>query len=209
MRYAWLLLAACGHPARDPVDISTTAPAAYPGTLRDPAQLPHDFFVRQTLTVHATSPDGKPVSAELDTVVQKQGPELLIFGFGPMNVRAFKISQRAGLIHFEQYAGPPVAFSPRNIVVDVHRVFFDRLPAPAEGFEGVLHGELDGESVDESWSAENLRAVVFTRAGQHGAIRITLGEGCGRVYCEPSTAELVNEWFGYSLKIVNEPFERL
>ena len=85
MRYAWLLLVGCGHPGRGPVDISTTAPAAYPGTLRDPAQLPHDFFVRQTLTVHAKSPEGKPVSAELDTVVQKQGPELLILGFGPMN----------------------------------------------------------------------------------------------------------------------------
>ncbi|CAN5208896.1 hypothetical protein BH11MYX1_BH11MYX1_53530 [soil metagenome] len=209
MRAAWLVLAACGHPARGPVDVSTTAPAAYPGVLRDPAQLPHDFFVRQTLTVHAKSPEGTPVSAELDTVVQKQGGELLILGFGPMNVKAFKISQQAGIIHFEQYAGPPLAFSPRDIVLDVHRVFFDRLPAPAAGFEGVHHGELDGELVDETWTAGNLRAVVFTRTGKRGAVRIVLGPGCGPVYCEPETAELTNEWFDYSLKIVNEPFERL
>lgn len=209
MRAAWLVLAACGPPAHGPVEVSTAAPAAYPGALRDPAELPHDFFVRQTLTVHAKAPSGEPVSAELDTVVQKQGPELLILGFGPMNVKAFKISQRAGLIRFEQYAGPPLAFSPRNIVVDVHRVFFDRLPAPAEGFEGVHHGMLEGESVDETWRAGNLRSVVFTRAGFKGAIRVTLGEGCGPQYCEPQTAELTNEWFDYSLTIVNEPFERL
>jgi hypothetical protein len=191
------------------MDVSTTAPAAYPGTLRDPAQLPHDFFVRQTLTVHAKSPEGKPISAELETVVQKQGPELLILGFGPMNVKAFSISQKAGNIHFEQYAGPPLAFSPRNIVVDVHRVFFDRLPAPAAGFEGVLHGELDDETVYETWVAGDLRAVVFTRAGFKGAVRIALGAGCGPVFCEPQTATLTNEWFDYSLELVNEPFERL
>ncbi len=207
MKRALVLLAACSAPARGPIDIATTAPAAYPGVLHDPSELGHDFFVRQTLTVHAKSPEGKPVSAELDTVVQKQGPELLILGFGPMNVKAFKIAQRAGTIHFEQYAGPPVAFSPRNIVLDVHRVFFKHLPDPPA--DGAHHGELDGDTLDETWSKGNLRSIVVTRAGQKGAVRIALGEGCARDYCEPATAELTNEWFDYSLTIVNEPFERL
>ena len=200
----------CVPPARRTV-ISTTEPAEYPCVLRDPSTLPHDFSVRQTITIHAVH-DGKPVDGQLDAVLQKQGDTLAIVGFGPMNVKAFTLTQRGEQIEFTQYVGPEVPFSPRNVVVDVHRILFKRLQAPAEAsYSGVITGELDGEHVEETWRDGQLRQAVFTRPGSsfQGAVRVELGPGCTPAACEPETANLTNEWFAYSLAIVNEGYERL
>lgn len=200
----------CVPPVRSTV-ISTTEPAEYPCVLHDPSSLPHDFSVRQSITIHAMH-DGKLVDGQLDAVLQKLGDTLAIVGFGPMNVKAFTLTQRGDRIELIQYVGPEVPFSPRNVVVDVHRILFKRLPAPVEPrYGGVLRGELDGEHVEETWQDGQLRQTVFTRPGSsfQGAVRIELGPGCTPVACEPETANLTNEWFAYSLAIVNEGYERL
>ena len=207
---ALVAVAGCGHPVRGTV-ISTTDPAEYPCVLHDPRTLPHDFMVRQSLTVR-TRRDGKPVEGRFDAIVQKQGDTLLIVGFGPMNVKAFTLTHRGDRIEFAQFMGPELPFSPRNVVVDVHRVFFKRLPAKAQaGYSGVVRGELDGETVEETWRDGQLRTAVFTRPGSalRGAVRVELGPGCTPVLCEPESATLHNEWFGYTLTIVNEGYERL
>jgi hypothetical protein len=179
--------------------------------LHDPRTLPHDFMVRQHITIRAQH-DGKPVDGELDAVLQKQGETLLIVGFGPMNVKAFTLTQRGDRIELEQYMGPALPFSPRNVVVDVHRILFKRLPAPTEpAYSGVLRGVLDDETVEETWRDGQLRQAVFTRPGSAlaGAVRVELGAGCTPVRCEPETAALTNEWFDYSLTVVNDGYERL
>lgn len=207
---AWAGLAACAHGSRTLV-LSTTAPSDYPCVLHDPRTLPHDFFVRQSLTIHAQH-DGKPVDGQLDAALQKQGDELLIVGFGPMNVKAFTLAQRGDRIEFTQSYGPDLPFSPRYILVDVHRVYFKRLPPPRQpGYTGVNRGELDGETVEETWRDGELRAAVFTRPGSalHGAIRVELGPGCRPAACEPSSATLHNEWFDYTLAITSEGYEAL
>ena len=205
------LIAGCsGLPKRTAV-ILTDAPSEYPGALPDPRTLKPNFMVRQTLTIK-TQHDGKPVEAELDAVLQKQGDTLLIVGFGPMNAKAFTLTQRGDRIEFAQFMGPELPFSPRNIIVDVHRVYFKRLPSPTEpGYSGVIRGELDGESVVETWKEGQLRGSVFTRPGSKhkGAVRVELGPGCEPVRCEPESATLSNEWFGYTLAIANEDYERL
>jgi len=203
-------VAGCGHPRHTTV-LSTTDPAEYPCVLADPRTLPHDFVVRQSLTIRAQR-DGKPVEGELDAVLQKQGDTLLIVGFGPMQVKAFTLTQRGDRIEAQQFMGPELPFSPRNVVVDVHRVYFKRLPAPADAsYSGVSRGELDGETVEETWRDGELRAAVFARPASalHGAIRVELGPGCRPARCEPETATLHNEWFDYTLSIVNEAYERL
>jgi uncharacterized protein DUF3261 len=200
----------CVPPARSTV-LSAADPAEYPCVLRDPSTLPHDFSVRQSITIHAQH-DGKPVDGQLDAVLQKQGDTLTIVGFGPMNVKAFTLTQRGDRIEFTQYLGPELPFSPRNVLVDVHRILFKRLAAPAEaGYSGVIRGELDGEHVEETWRDGQLRQAAFTRPGSNlqGAVRIELGPGCTPAACEPETAALTNEWFAYSLEIVNEGYERL
>jgi hypothetical protein len=204
------IAAGCGQPARSTV-LSTTAPSDYPCVLHDPRTLPYDFAVRQHLTVR-TRRDGEPVEGQFDAILQKQGDTLLIVGFGPMNVKAFTLSQRGDRIEFTQFLGPELPFSPRNVVVDVHRVFFKRLPPPAQpGFTGAVRGELDGEAVEETWRDGQLRQAVFTRPGSalRGAIRVELGPGCTPAACEPGAATLHNEWFGYTLTVDSEGYERL
>jgi Protein of unknown function (DUF3261) len=200
-------LAACGDPSRHAV-FATDAPAAYPAVLHPPRTLGGDFMVRQSLTIHAVR-DGKPVTAELDAVLQKRGDELLVLGLGPMNVKAFSVTQREATITFEQYTGPRLAFAPRDIIVDVHRVFFKRLLGAAP--DGTRAGELDGEHVEETWEGGELRRIVFTRPGAKlvGAVRVELGPGCKPARCEPATATLHNEWFGYTLDVVDDAFEWL
>lgn len=203
-------LAGCGGATRHVV-LSASAPSDYPFVLHDPATLPHDFVVRQSLTVHARR-DGQPVDGQFDAILQKQGDTLLIVGFGPMNVKAFTLEQRGDRIEFTQFFGPELPFSPRNVVVDVHRVYFHRLPPPAEpGYSGVARGELDGETVEETWQGGELRRAVFTRPGSalRGAVSVELGPGCTPAACEPASATLRNEWFGYTLEIANEGYERL
>jgi hypothetical protein len=200
-------LAACGGPPRHAV-FATDAPARYPAVLHPPRTLGPDFMVRQTLTLHAVH-DGEPVTAEFDAVLQKRGDELLVLGLGPMNVKAFTVKQDETTIAFDQFMGPPLAFAPRDIIVDVHRVFFKRLPGPAP--DGTRAGELDGEHVEETWEGGELRRIVFTRPGEplRGAVRVELGPGCTQARCEPETATLHNEWFGYTLDVVDDAFEWL
>ena len=166
--------------------------------------------IYQHLSVHARR-DGKPVDGEFDAILQKQGDTLLIVGLGPMNVKAFTLEQRGDRIEFTQLFGPELPFSPRNVVVDVHRVFFQRLPAPAPGYSGTKRGELDGETVEETWQAGELRRAVFTRPGSalRGAVSVELGPGCTPAACEPASAKLRNEWFDYALEIANDGYERL
>ncbi|HET9621047.1 MAG TPA: DUF3261 domain-containing protein [Kofleriaceae bacterium] len=205
-----LVVAACAHDAHTTV-IATADPAAYPCVLREPEALGADFSVRQHLTVHARKPDGSAFDGELDAVLQKQGDTLLVVGLGPMSVKAFTLAQRHGEITFQQFYGPELPFSPRNIVVDIHRMYFKHLPAPAEpAYTGVIRGELDGEHVEETWQGGALRDRVFTRPGQFaGAVRIELGAGCTAARCQPATATLRNEWFAYTLAITSDDYEAL
>lgn len=212
-RFLWAMVGAltgCG-PGVQRQTMLTSDVSDYPCTLHDPETIKHDFMVRQTLTID-TKHEGKPVNFSFDAVVQKQGNTLLIIGFGPMRVKAFTLTQKGSHIDFAQFMGPPVPFSPRNILVDVHRVFFKRLPAdPDPKFSGVKHAALDDEMVEETWRDGQLTQAVFTRPGSkwNGAIRIELGPGCTAKLCEPETATLHNEWFGYKLTIANDSYEEL
>jgi len=203
-----LALAACGGAPKRHYTIDTAAPSTYPGTLADPATLHPDFMVRQSLAIHARKPTGEKVDAELEAVLQKQGDTLLILGLGPMNVKAFTLTHKGSALEFQQFVGPELPFSPRNIVVDVHRVLFKRLPVPSEATT-VVKGDLDGEHVEETWKDGQLRTRVFTRPGFKGAVRVELGDGCTQTVCEPVSAKLTNEWFDYSIDITNEGFEPL
>ena len=223
--------------------MSTTDRAEYPCVLHDPSTLHPDFMVRQTVAVHAVA-DGKSIHRQFDAVLQKQGDTLLMIGLGPANVKGFTLQQkddrsidptphsllgsavtlgnpwrgthpgRAGVIEFKQFMGPALPFSPRNMLVDVHRVYFKRLPPRGDGAPdtGVRRGELDGEMVEETWKDGNLRSVMFTRPDHpelHGAIRIEMGPGCQRNACAPDAIQLQNEWFHYRLEIINGDYERL
>lgn len=200
-------LGACGGASRH-YTISTSAAAEYPCVLHPPASLPGSWLVRQRLTITAQR-EGRPVTGELEAVLQKEGEALTIVGLGPLSVRAFTLVHRGERIEVEQHLGGELPFSPRNVVVDVHRVYWKRLPG-APPADGVRRGELDGEQLEETWRGGELVALSFTRPGAfRGAVRVELGPGCSALACEPTTATLHNEWFHYTLEIENDAYERL
>src|SRR5262249_55424302 len=97
------------------------------------------------------------------------------------------------------FMGPELPFSPRNVVVDVHRVFFKRLPAPPQaGYSGVVRGELDDETVEETWRDGQLRASAFTRPGGGRFAsswgRAALGRGASPSRRRCATSGSVTRW---------------
>lgn len=201
----------CGSSAPRRQALSTDdATGGYPFVFRDLRQWP-DFLVQQSIEIRARR-DGHIRQGQLDAVVQKQGDSLVLIGLGPMNARAFSLTQRGSRIEFEQLVGPRLPFSPRNILIDVHRVFFKALPRPAGTPDtGVVRGQLDGERVEERWEGGELRARRFTRPGTElrGAVRVEYGPGCRAGRCEPGSVTVQNEWFDYTLAITNHEYEAI
>lgn len=193
-----LLVAGCARPA------APTAERPYPGVLHPPRELSPDLVVEQH--IEATK-DGS--GDGFDAVVQKRGDELLVVGLGPASVRAFVIRQFGDAIDFEQRLGPKPPFPARNVLVDVHRVFFKRLDGDAP-VDGARTGSVDGEEVRETWRGGELVERSFSRPGElSGAVRVRYGPGCRADRCEPRTVRLLNEWFGYALTIDNKRFHWL
>lgn len=195
---ATTLASACGSPP-PPRD----AKMSYPCILHAPIELSPDIVVEQ----HVVARHGEHEGA-FDAVVQKRGAELLVVGLGPLNTRAFVLRQEGDGVRFEQRMGPALPFPPRNVLVDVHRAFFKRLPTA--GPDGVFGGAIDDEVVTETWRGGELVERRFARADRPGrAVRVIYGPGCRSDACEPATMRVINEWFGYELAIENRRFTRL
>jgi|CXWL01.1.fsa_nt_gi hypothetical protein len=192
-------LTACAAPQQSSRDA-----LVYPCLLHTPSELSPDFAVEQHIEARIS---GR--SASFDAVVQKRGDELVVVGLGPLGVRAFVLRQVGGEATFEQRMGPPLPFPPRNILVDIHRSFFKRLPT-GDHADGVVRGKLDDEDVTETWKDGMLGERRFERASHpEGAVRILYGPGCTAARCEPTKLRVINEWFGYELLIENRLYHTL
>lgn len=191
-RLLLVLLAACA-PAKPP-----PADTEYPGVLHPASELTPDVMIEQHIEARKNDRTGG-----FDAVLQKKGADLTIVGLGPVGIRAFVLKQVGTDATFEQSMGPTFPFPPRNVLVDVHRAFFKRLPPDT------TKGVLDDEEVTETWKDGTLVERAYRRADRPGAVRVLYGPGCTRARCEPSTIRLVNEWFGYELTIENRRFQAL
>lgn len=191
-----LLFVACRPAAPPPGDVR------YPGILHPPNELSPDMVVEQHIEAKKNDKTGG-----FDAVLQKKGGDLTIVGLGPVGVRAFVLKQAGDDATFEQSFGPAFPFPPRNVLVDVHRAFFKRLPDP--NGNGTTHGTLDDEDVSEIWKNGELVERDYRRADRPGAIRVFYTSGCTRDRCAPGAVRLVNEWFGYELTIENRQFHFL
>jgi hypothetical protein len=189
-------LGACGPTQPPPL-----TEAAYSCVLRPLATLGPDFMVQQRI-----SATGHGHGGTFDAVLQKKGGTLVLVGL-VAGVRAFTLREEGDQVSFEQSMGPPFPFPPRYAVIDIHRVYFMKLPrAPDAPPTGVTKGELDGETVEESWSNGSLVERRFSRPGEHGSVRIEYGAGCTAARCLPATVRIVNEWFGYEVRVDNGDF---
>jgi hypothetical protein len=178
-----------------------TTPAApertYACALRPLATLGPDFTARQHVEA-----SGHGRSGGFEAVIQKKGDTLVLIGL-VAGVRAFVLKEEGDHISFNQSFGPALPFPPEYAIIDVHRVYWKRLPRAAEApASGVVEGELDGEVVREVWSNGSLVERRFTRPGEfEGAVRIAYGPGCTAARCFPASVRIDNEWFGYSVRI--------
>jgi hypothetical protein len=206
MRRGWLFIAllalGCAtRPTPPPGPSPSAAKRDYPGRLVPTETLARDFrafAVRQRLTA---SHDGRSLPS-LEAVLQLHGGVLRLVGLGPMGMRAFVITQKGVEIEAEAQMKEAAALHPRDVLNDIHRVFFRGLftgsaakPPP----DGEHTGNDDGEVITETWRQGHLVRRIYTRPDQPGRIIIDF-LGPGAVVAE--TVVIDNGWFGYQLRIV-------
>lgn len=197
------LVAACGPRPRRPT--MPKDPAAYPGTLRSPAALEHDFFWRQQVTARW----GNKRKRGFQAVLQRQGEELKMVALSPMGQPGFVITLAGEAVSLENKTRRKLPFPPRFILLDIQRTFFPWLPGDAPA-DGERRGEVDGEEVVERYAGGRLVERTFRRldAKPPGLIRVTY-EGWPAEGDAPAMAVLDNGWFGYRLEIATVEQRRL
>jgi hypothetical protein len=192
---------ACGPP---PPPAGPTEKRDYPCTLHVPAELSPEFMVRQHVEAAAYGRSGG-----FDAVLQKKDDALVVVGLVG-GVRAFVLKQSGEAITFEQSFGPPLPFPPRNVIIDIHRAFWKRLPVPADAKPTETRtGDLDDEKVEERWENGNLKTRAFMRPDWKGKVLLTYGPGCTQERCTPKSIRIDNQWYAYTLTIENGEFTPL
>lgn len=199
-------LEACSPPVPPAPPPSVGPP--YEGTLRAPSAYPGTFLDEQKIS--ASFGDR---SVGFSAVVQKQGEELLILGRTPFGSRAFLLKQTGTEMSFEKYVDRELPFSPRYMLLDVHRAMLRWLPmAAGEAVpDGERSGSVDGEFVTERWQAGKLVEKRFRlESGQPaGEIVIVYEGGTVPGQAPPRKISYDNRWFGYRLEIVTERHQPL
>jgi hypothetical protein len=168
----------------------------YPGRLVPSEALGRPFTVRQRLTAQH---QGRTLPT-LEAVLQVHDGVLHLVGLTPLGTRAFVITQKGITITAENLMKETAPLEPRDVLNDIHRVFFRGLyvgkPAP---YDGQYSGSDDSESITESWRNGRLVHRSFTRPDHPGTIEIDFS-GPGEVIARD--VALHNGWFGYQLRIV-------
>lgn len=209
LRFSWVALAAlvACTPSPPPAPPPSQGPP-YEGSLRAPSAYPGTFLDEQTIS--ASFGDR---SVGFSAVVQKQGDELLILGRTPFGSRAFLLKQTGTEMTFEKYIDRELPFSPRYMLLDVHRALLRGLPVTAGEAvpDGERSGAIDGELVTERWHGGKLVEKRFrVESGQPaGEIVIAYEGGMAPGQAPPRKIAYDNRWFGYRLEIVTERHQPL
>jgi hypothetical protein len=153
-------------------------------------------MVRQRLTAK----HGGRTLPTLEAVLQLHDGVLHLVGLTPMGTRAFVIEQRGTDIKAENLMKETVKLEPRDVLNDIHRVFFRGLfIGKAPPADGTHTGQDDGESLSERWQGGRLVRRSFVNPAHPGAVDIDFSGG-GEVIA--GEVLLRNGWFGYELRIV-------
>ena len=96
----------------------------------------------------------------------------------PTGHRAYTLIQEGREIEFVQSIDRELPFSPKNILIDLHRIFFRGI-APRPGSDGVHSAQKDGELIVEVYKNKKLRERKYRRLDDRpkGWIRIRLYYG--------------------------------
>lgn len=162
------LLVACGPPpppaaALDVADDNLLVPSE---------AITPDFIVHQR--VHASFGERKMV---FQAVIQKAEGRLTIVALTLQGTRLFTLEQSGTTVRFERYTKSELPFSPRHILVDIHRSYFRSLASPpASGRRVASSG---GELLRETWRRGQLveRTIEIIEAKRPERITIRYGAG--------------------------------
>jgi hypothetical protein len=187
-----LLATACAAVGPEPGAL----PEEPPGALVTTGEIPGSFRLRQQ--IHYAWQGGE---GSLEAVVQKRCDELAVVGFSPLGARAFTIVQRGLDVEVESRMSGPAPFSPRFVLLDVHRAYLLPLPdpPPSDGLRELRRGE---EIHRERWSRGRLleRAIARVSGAPAGWIVVTYPGGAAPG-SRPPRVVLENGWYGYRLEI--------
>jgi hypothetical protein len=163
-----------------------------------------DFLARQVLRFRFGEAQGT-----LEAVLQKHCDELTVVGLTPLGTPAFAIHQRGLEVRVESSLPGPWPFSPRRVLLDVHRIYFLPLAgrAPADGVHRARRGS---ETVSEHWAAGRLLERSFESATGNppGRIVVTYPGGAARG-AATREVHLANERHGYEIDVTTLSWKAL
>lgn len=166
-----------------------------------PETLGPDFSVRQHVVVETRGHTGS-----FDAVLQKRGGELVMVGLVG-GERAFVLRQTRAGITFEQSFGPPLPFPARDVIRDVHRVYFARLPRSADApTTGVRTGHVGDEDVVETWRDGALAERRFLAPGRADGVTVTYSAGCDDERCAPARVRIVDAPGGTTVTLDSDDY---
>jgi hypothetical protein len=188
-----LLLALACAPGRPPRE---AGPPDHPDELVATQDIAGDFLIRQRLRFRFGDRQGS-----FEAVVQKRCDEVTVVGLTPLATPAFAIHQRGLEVRVESHLPGPWPFSPRHVLLDVHRIYFLPLAdrTPADGVHRVRRG---GETVVERWAAGRLleRSFEGVAGDPPGRVVVTYPGGATRAGM-PREVRLENEAYGYRIDV--------
>jgi len=141
-----------------------------PGELVPTQEIEGEFLLRQHLRV--TVGDR---SFGFELALQKRGDELVLVGLHALGAKLFTVRQIGSDVVVEAYPAPALDVAPENVLRDIHRVNFFRLPQPSS--DGVVHGRRGTTKIRERWEGGKLRERSFlTDDGVANSVEIEFSE---------------------------------
>lgn len=141
-----------------------------PGELVPTQEIEGEFLLRQHLRVTAGDR-----SFHFELALQKRGDELVLVGLHALGAKLFTIRQIGSDVVVEAHPSPALDVPPENVLRDIHRVNFLRLPHPAS--DGIVHGRRGSTEIRERWDASKLRERrLLADDGLEGAVTIEFSE---------------------------------
>lgn len=193
--YTFIILSGlnCASASRN---AAVTSKNLYPGTLVDTRTIAPDFFWQQRVTAYYGD---KTVT--FPAVVQLHQGKLTLVILSPTGHRAYTLIQERREISFIQSIDRPLPFSPKNILIDLHRIFFLGIK-PRPSSDGIHSARQGGELIVEVYNNKKLKERRYRRldARPKGWIRILYIGGMAD-HKPPSRIDLINGWYGYRLTI--------
>jgi len=211
MKWVFLLLAPFFAACTAARPSQPSPPVLDASSFVDMAKVPWNFVWRQAITAEFRRPvpGAKLEVASFEAVLQKEGSVLTMVGLTSFGTRAFVAHQEGAAVKLDEGQASQLPFPPEFIFLDINRCFFAGLSKStlADGWHEQAWAE---ETISDLWQAGRLQQrVLHERLGRSKApitIRYLKGFVQGSA---PQEVELVNERFGYRLKITTLESENL